>query len=73
VRNLFYSDPKSLDLQKIRDEAEKRKEGDIRNTPVGTIIHFHKRGEACNMYKHEEFEVEEKNVSPTDEDEGAKA
>lgn len=58
----YYSDPKHLDLAKMREEAERRARGDYYDDAEPSMIHFHKAGEWCNgrceSYSHQGDEAQ---------------
>lgn len=63
VRNMYYHDPEKFDLQKMRDEAYKRAQGDKFNKPEVVVLHHHAKESRCGLLhvdvpeqKHEEFQ-----------------
>jgi hypothetical protein len=52
---VYYGDPKTLDLGKMREEAERRSRGDAYKKPESTQIHHHKLGEPCKGHDHEQW------------------
>ena len=58
-RNVYYYDPKVIDLSKLREEAQDyaTRGGWSKGPKMGTTIHYHRASDECTMYKHEEIEV----------------
>lgn len=48
THHYYYYDPKILDLSKMRDECERRAEGDYYKDSEDSVIHYHKASEECN-------------------------
>lgn len=65
LRHMYFSDNGTLDLQKMRDEAFRAQRGDARNPPQPVIIHFHKYGQACDGFKHEQYLPKEGEIDVT--------
>lgn len=61
-RNLYYFNPKVVDIGVMRKNAQDLSRGDSRNKPVQVTIHFHKLGEPCHPLdgNHEVYEPKEK-------------
>ena len=58
-RNVYYFDPKVIDLSKLREEAQDyaTRGGWSKGPKMDTTIHYHNVNDECTMYKHEEIEV----------------
>lgn len=59
TRNLFYYDPKIIDLDKLREEATLAAVGRfyLHPDPEDAIIHFHDSEEPCKGKKHEKYKA----------------
>lgn len=57
--NLFYYDPKRIDLSKLRAQATLICVGDSRNGPEDAIIHFHDHDDPCTGIRHERYKARE--------------
>lgn len=53
--DLFYYDPKVIDLSRLRQDAETRSKGDVRHAGKPATIHYHKFGERCFGHDHENY------------------
>lgn len=61
--NIYYYDPKAIDLGKIREQANRAATGTLGkwSGPENAIIHFHDHDNPCKGQKHERYRaVEEK-------------
>lgn len=56
-RRHMYHQPSITDLNKMKEEAERRARGDSRSKPVPTTIHHHRVMELCEGQQHDEIEV----------------
>lgn len=56
TRNLYYTD--GIDLQKMRDDAERGLAGDLYSKPQACVIHHHKYEESCEPHDHDYFSLE---------------
>lgn len=55
-RNLYYFDPKRIDLNVLRKEAVRKSSDDRFGTPGPVVIHYHGAGEDCTGLIHETYE-----------------
>lgn len=53
MRHLYYFDPETIDISKLRQCAADNAKGDSRTRPQSTTIHFHKIFDYCDGFKHE--------------------
>lgn len=53
----YFTHDGKIDLAKIREECEKRVQGDYYNDPATSLIHFHKFATDCDRdtQDHEEY------------------
>jgi hypothetical protein len=52
----YYTDPKTIDLNKIREECNARSDGKYFGLPPHkSYIHYHKYGELCKGKEHEAY------------------
>lgn len=45
--HIYYYDPKTLDLNKLKEQATEISTGDYRTEPRPVVLHYHKVGEPC--------------------------
>lgn len=57
-RNMYYSE--GIDLQKMREDAQKSLDGIWGHEPQETIIHHHKFVETCSNRDHDYYSFETK-------------
>jgi hypothetical protein len=55
-RNLYYGDPKLLDLEVMRRNAIEHSSDKRFGSPAPVVLHHHKHGVDCSGHKHERFE-----------------
>ena len=61
-RHLYVSDPKVVDVSKMRETAQRLSKGNKHNSPQTVTIHFHRHGAMCLDRDHEYYEAATKEV-----------
>lgn len=67
--DMYYNNPRAIDLAKMREDAARAARGDYREAPRPATIHFHGAGDPCDGNEHEEYPAS-KEASADGEDSG---